>query len=335
MKIYRDQDTDLSLIKAKQVTIIGYGSQGHAHAQNLHDSGVCVEVGLRKNSPSWQKAEEAGLKVTEINEAVSHADFVMVLLPDESIPKVYTENIEPHMKQGGILAFAHGFCIHYQQVLPRPDLDVILVAPKGQGHAVRSEYLRGKGIPTLIAVHQNCSGQAKDYALSYAAANGATRVGVMETSFREETETDLFGEQAVLCGGMVELVKAGFETLVDAGYAPEIAYFECLLELKIVVDLLHAGGIAYMNHRISNTAEYGEYLSGPEIINEHTRAAMHNVLKRIQTGEYAKMFILEGQAHYPSMAAHRHLHTQHLVEKVGLQLRTMMPGIAQQSNPID
>ncbi|MCB1909086.1 MAG: ketol-acid reductoisomerase, partial [Rhodocyclaceae bacterium] len=259
MKVYYDKDADLSLIKGKKVTIVGYGSQGHAHAQNLNESGVEVTVGLRKGGASWDKAKAAGLAVEEIATAVKGADVVMILLPDENIPQVYRDEVEPNIKDGGVLAFAHGFNVHYNQVVPRADLDVVMVAPKGPGHTVRSEYLRGGGVPTLIAVHQDRSGKARDIALSYAAANGGTKGGVIETNFREETETDLFGEQAVLCGGAVELVKMGFETLTEAGYAPEMAYFECLHELKLIVDLMYEGGIANMNYSISNNAEYGEY----------------------------------------------------------------------------
>ena len=327
MKVYYDKDADLSLIKGKQVTIVGYGSQGHAHAQNLRDSGVNVTVGLRKDGSSWAKAEAAGLTVKEIGEAVKAADLVMILLPDETAPQVYRDDIEPNIKKGAVLAFAHGFNVHYNQIVPRADLDVIMVAPKGPGHTVRSEYLRGGGVPTLIAIYQDRSGKAKDIALSYSAANGGTKGGVIETNFREETETDLFGEQAVLCGGAVELVKMGFETLVEAGYAPEMAYFECLHELKLIVDLMYEGGIANMNYSISNNAEYGEYVTGPEVINEQSRAAMRDALKRIQTGEYAKMFILEGKTNYPSMTAYRRLNADHQIEKVGSQLRDMMPWI--------
>ena len=327
MKVFYDKDADLSLIKGKKVTIVGYGSQGHAHAQNLNDSGVKVTVGLRKDGASWSKAEAAGLKVEEVARAVRSADVVMILLPDESIPQVYNADVAPNMKKGAALAFAHGFNIHYNQVVPREDLDVIMVAPKGPGHTVRSEYLKGGGVPSLIAVHQDRSGKARDIALSYAAANGGTKGGVIETNFREETETDLFGEQTVLCGGAVELVKMGFETLVEAGYAPEMAYFECLHELKLIVDLMYEGGIANMNYSISNNAEYGEYVTGPEVINETSRAAMRAALKRIQNGDYAKMFILEGRTNYPSMTARRRLMAQHDIEVVGARLRDMMPWI--------
>ena len=328
MKVYYDKDADLSLIKGKQVTIVGYGSQGHAHAQNLRDSGVNVTVGLRKDGSSWAKAEAAGLAVKEIGEAVKAADLVMILLPDETAPQVYRDDIEPNIKKGAVLAFAHGFNVHYNQIVPRADLDVIMVAPKGPGHTVRSEYLRGGGVPTLIAIYQDRSGKAKDIALSYSAANGGTKGGVIETNFREETETDLFGEQAVLCGGAVELVKMGFETLTEAGYAPEMAYFECLHELKLIVDLMYEGGIANMNYSISNNAEYGEYVTGPEVINEESRKAMRNALKRIQSGEYAKMFISEGRLNYPSMTARRRQNADHAIEQVGGQLRSMMPWIS-------
>ena len=327
MKVFYDKDADLSLIKGKQVTIVGYGSQGHAHAQNLKESGVNVTVGLRKDGASWNKAVAAGHNVQEVADAVKAADLVMILLPDESQPDVYKNDIAPNIKQGATLAFAHGFNVHYNQIVPRADLDVIIVAPKGPGHTVRSEYLKGGGVPTLIAVYQDKSGKARDIALSYAAANGGTKGGVIETNFREETETDLFGEQAVLCGGAVELVKMGFETLTEAGYAPEMAYFECLHELKLIVDLMYEGGIANMNYSISNNAEYGEYVTGTEVINEQSRVAMRNALKRIQTGEYAKMFIQEGKTNYPSMTARRRLNAAHPIEVVGAQLRDMMPWI--------
>ncbi len=327
MKVYYDKDADLSLIKGRKVTIVGYGSQGHAHAQNLKDSGVKVTVGLRKGGASWEKAKKAGLKVEEVAKSVKDADVVMMLLPDENIPTVYYGDVEPNMKKGAALAFAHGFNVHYNQVVPRNDVDVIMVAPKGPGHTVRSEYLRGGGVPSLIAVHQDKSGKAKDIALSYAAANGGTKGGVIETNFREETETDLFGEQAVLCGGLVELIKAGYETLTDAGYAPEMAYFECLHEVKLIVDLIFEGGIANMNYSISNNAEFGEYVTGPKVIGAEARAAMQQALMDIQTGEYAKKFILEGRTNYPSMTARRRLTAAHPIEQVGEQLRAMMPWI--------
>jgi ketol-acid reductoisomerase len=327
MKVFYDKDCDLSLIKGKTVTIIGYGSQGHAHAQNLNDSGVKVLVGLRKGGASWDKVAKAGLKVAEVNAAVAAADVVMILLPDENIAAVYKE-IEPHLKKGASLAFAHGFNVHYNQVVPRADLDVWMVAPKAPGHTVRNTYTQGGGVPHLVAIHQDQSGKARDLALSYAMANGGGKAGIIETNFKEETETDLFGEQAVLCGGAVELIKMGYETLVEAGYAPEMAYFECLHELKLIVDLIYEGGIANMNYSISNNAEYGEYVTGPEVINEQSRVAMKNALKRIQSGEYAKMFISEGRTNYPSMTARRRLTSEHSIEVVGAQLRAMMPWIA-------
>ncbi len=327
MKVYYDKDADLSLIKGKKVSIIGYGSQGHAHALNLHESGVKVTVGLRKGGASWDKAKKAGLKVAEVDDAVKGADFVMVLLPDENIGAVYKENIEPNIKKGASLAFAHGFNIHYGQVIPRADIDVVMIAPKAPGHTVRSTYTQGGGTPCLIAIHQNVTKKARDMALSYAAAIGGARAGVIETSFKEETETDLFGEQAVLCGGCVELIKAGYETLVEAGYAPEMAYFECLHELKLIVDLIYEGGIANMNYSISNNAEYGEYVTGPKVINAESRAAMRQALRDIQTGEYAKNFILENRAGAPSLLSNRNLNKAHSIEIVGAKLREMMPWI--------
>ena len=327
MKVYYDKDADLSLVKGKNVTIIGYGSQGHAHAQNLNDSGVKVTVGVRKGGPSWEKAQKAGLKVAEVAEAVKQADVVMMLLPDEQIAAVYTQDVEPNIRQGASLAFAHGFNVHYGQVVPRADLDVWMVAPKAPGHTVRSTYTQGGGVPHLIAVHADKTGKARDLALSYAAANGGGKAGVIETNFREETETDLFGEQAVLCGGAVELIKAGFETLTEAGYAPEMAYFECLHELKLIVDLIYEGGIANMNYSISNNAEYGEYVTGPKIVTEETKKAMKQVLKDIQTGEYAKSFIVENRAGAPTLLSRRRLTAEHPIEVVGEQLRAMMPWI--------
>ena len=327
MKVFYDKDADLSLIKGKNVTIIGYGSQGHAHAQNLNDSGVKVTVGLRRGGASWSKVEKAGLKVAEVGEAVKTADVVMVLLPDEQIASVYKNDIEPNIPQGASLAFAHGFNVHYGQVVPREDLDVWMVAPKAPGHTVRSTYAQGGGVPHLIAVHADCSGKARDVALSYAAANGGGKAGIIETNFREETETDLFGEQAVLCGGTVELIKAGFETLVEAGYAPEMAYFECLHELKLIVDLIYEGGIANMNYSISNNAEYGEYVTGPRIVNDETKQVMRKVLHDIQTGEYAKSFILENRAGAPTLTTRRRLMAEHQIEVVGEKLRAMMPWI--------
>ncbi|MFJ9533731.1 ketol-acid reductoisomerase [Herbaspirillum sp. NPDC101396] len=327
MKVFYDKDADLSLIKNKNVTIIGYGSQGHAHAQNLNDSGCKVTVALRKDGASWNKAKNAGLNVAEVNEAVKGADFIMILLPDENIGQVYAENVAPHAKQGATVAFAHGFNIHYGQVVPRADLDIIMIAPKAPGHTVRSTYTQGGGVPHLIAVYQDKSGTARDVALSYATANGGGRAGIIETNFREETETDLFGEQAVLCGGAVELIKAGFETLVEAGYAPEMAYFECLHELKLIVDLIYEGGIANMNYSISNNAEYGEYVTGPRIINEESKKVMKQVLTDIQTGEYAKSFILENKAGAPTLLSRRRINAEHQIEIVGEKLRAMMPWI--------
>lgn len=327
MQIYYDKDCDLSIIQGKKVAIIGYGSQGHAHACNLQDSGSDVTVGLRAGSSSAAKAEAHGLKVASIEDAVAGADVVMILAPDENHAALYRDVVEPNIKQGGTLAFAHGFSVHYNQVVPRADLDVIMVAPKAPGHTVRNEFVNGGGIPDLIAVFQDASGRAKELALSYASAVGGGRTGIIETTFKDETETDLFGEQAVLCGGAVELVKAGFETLVEAGYAPEMAYFECLHELKLIVDLMYEGGIADMNYSISNNAEYGEYVTGTEVINEQSRAAMRNALKRIQSGEYAKMFITEGATNYASMTAHRRNNAAHGIEQVGEKLRSMMPWI--------
>jgi ketol-acid reductoisomerase len=327
MKVFYDKDCDLSLIKGKKVTIIGYGSQGHAHAQNLNDSGVKVTVGLRKGGASWDKAKKAGLTVKDVDDAVKGADVVMILLPDENIAQVYRDHVEPNAKKGAALAFAHGFNIHYGQVAPRADLDVIMIAPKAPGHTVRNTYTQGGGVPHLIAVAQDKSGKARDLALSYAMANGGGRAGIIETSFREETETDLFGEQAVLCGGTVELIKAGFETLVEAGYAPEMAYFECLHELKLIVDLIYEGGIGNMNYSISNNAEYGEYVTGPKVVTDDTKNAMRQTLKDIQTGEYAKSFILENRAGAPTLMSRRRLTAEHPIEKVGEQLRAMMPWI--------
>jgi len=327
MNIYYDKDADLSIIKGMTVAVIGYGSQGHAHANNLKDSGVNVIVGLRAGSSSVAKAEAAGLVVKEVPEAVSSADLIMILTPDEFQAQLYANEIEPNLKEGATLAFAHGFAIHYNQVVPRADLDVVMIAPKAPGHTVRSEFTKGGGIPDLIAVYQNASGKAKDVALSYASAVGGGRTGIIETTFKDETETDLFGEQAVLCGGAVELVKMGFETLVEGGYAPEMAYFECLHELKLIVDLMYEGGIANMNYSISNNAEYGEYVTGKKVINDESREAMREALKNIQNGEYAKQFIIEGATNYPSMTANRRNNANHQIEQVGSKLREMMPWI--------
>ncbi len=328
MNIYYDKDADLSLIKGKKVTIIGYGSQGHAHANNLKDSGVNICVGLREGSSSEKKAKSAGITTKSVNDAVAWADVVMVLAPDEHQATLYNEQIQPNIRQGGALAFAHGFNIHFQQIGPRADLDVFMIAPKGPGHLVRSTYTQGGGVPSLIAVHQDASGQAKDLALSYACANGGTRAGVIETTFKEETETDLFGEQAVLCGGITALIQAGFDTLVEAGYAPEMAYFECLHETKLIIDLIYEGGIANMRYSISNTAEYGDFTRGPRIITDETRREMKKILKEIQTGQFAREFILENQSGTPVMKAERRISKEHLLEKVGSKLRSMMPWIS-------
>ena len=329
MNIYYDKDCDLSIIKGMKVTIVGYGSQGHAHANNLKDSGVDVTIALRPGSASAAKAEAAGLVVKNAADAVKDADVVMILTPDEFQFQLYRDDIEPNIKQGATLAFAHGFSIHYNQIVPRADLDVIMIAPKAPGHTVRSEFVKGGGIPDLIAIFQDASGKAKEVALSYASGVGGGRTGIIQTTFQDETETDLFGEQAVLCGGAVELVKAGFETLTEAGYAPEMAYFECLHELKLIVDLMYEGGIANMNYSISNNAEYGEYVTGDKIINEESRRAMKEALANIQNGEYAKRFILEGQANYPEMTARRRLNAAHPIEQTGAKLRAMMPWITE------
>lgn len=329
MNIYYDKDCDLSLIRDMQVAIIGYGSQGHAHANNLKDSGVEVAVGLRPGSGSMAKAEKAGVPVLSIEDAIKSADLVMVLAPDEHQSKLYQEGIEPYIKQGATLAFAHGFNIHFKQIEPRADLDVIMIAPKGPGHLVRSTYTQGGGVPSLIAVHQDVSHKAKEIALSYASANGGGRAGIIETTFREETETDLFGEQTVLCGGATALVQAGFETLIEAGYAPEMAYFECLHELKLIVDLMYEGGIANMRYSISNTAEYGDFTRGPQIINDEVKARMRRILSEIQSGEFAREFILENQAGAPTLKAKRRLGQEHPIEQVGERLRSMMPWISE------
>lgn len=327
MKVFYDKDADISIIKAKRVAILGYGSQGHAHANNLKESGVNVVVGLRPGSPSEAKAKKAGLTVSPVKQAIEGADVVMVLVPDEHQAKLYREAIEPAIGKGAALAFAHGFNIHFGQIEPRADLDVIMIAPKGPGHLVRSTYTQGGGVPSLIAVYQNASGRARDIALSYASGIGGGRAGVIETNFREETETDLFGEQAVLCGGATALVQAGFETLVEAGYAPEMAYFECLHELKLIVDLMYEGGIANMRYSISNTAEYGDFTRGLRIITEETRKEMRRILEEIRTGQFAREFIIENQAGAPTLKALRRLSREHPIEKVGEQLRAMMPWI--------
>lgn len=327
MKVYYDKDADISIIKGKKVVIVGYGSQGHAHANNLRDSGVNVTVCEQPNSAGEQKAKEANFTVETVEKAVVDADVVMILAPDEHQASIYQDQVAPNIKKGAALAFAHGFNIHYGRIEPREDLDVIMVAPKGPGHLVRSTYLEGGGVPSLIAVHQNASGKAREIALSYASANGGGRAGVIETNFREETETDLFGEQAVLCGGVTALVQAGFETLVEAGYAPEMAYFECLHELKLIVDLMYEGGIADMRYSVSNTAEFGDFTRGPRVINEESRWAMREILQEVQDGTFAREFILENQAGSPSLKAMRRISAEHPIEVVGEKLRDMMPWI--------
>ena len=327
MNVYYDKDADLSIIQSKKVAILGYGSQGHAHANNLKDSGVEVVVGLRSGSESAHKVEQAGLRSMPVDQAVAWADLVMVLVPDENQAKVYRDSIAPNLKAGSVLAFAHGFNIHFEQIEPSENIDVIMIAPKGPGHLVRSTYTQGGGVPSLIALYQDSSGQAREIALSYASANGGGRAGIIETSFREETETDLFGEQAVLCGGVTSLAQAGFETLVEAGYAPEMAYFECLHELKLIVDLMYEGGIANMRYSISNTAEYGDLTRGPRIITDETKAEMQKILKEIQNGEFAREFIMENQTGQASFKAKRRLGREHQLEQVGAKLRGMMPWI--------
>ena len=324
MKVYYDKDTDLSLIKGKTVAIIGYGSQGHAHAQNLNDSGVKVVVGLRKGGASWPKVEKAGLKVAEVAEAVRSADVVMILLPDEQIANVYKNDVAPHIKEGASLVFAHGFNVHYGFVQPRADLDVWMVAPKAPGHTVRGTYTQGGGVPHLVAVHQDKTGKARDLALSYAAANGGGKAGIIETNFREETETDLFGEQAVLCGGASQLVMYGFEVLTEAGYQPEVAYFECLHELKLIVDLMYEGGIAKQRWSVSDTAEYGDYVSGPRVIDARVKENMKAVLTDVQNGAFAKRFIDDQDAGAPEFLKLREQGAAHPIEKVGHDLRELM-----------
>ena len=327
MHIYYDKDADLSIIQKMNVVVVGYGSQGHAHANNLRDSGVDVKVALRPGSGSWAKAENAGFAVAPVAEATKGADLVMLLTPDEHQQRIYAEQIEPNLKDGAAIAFAHGFNIHFQLIEPRPDLDVVMIAPKGPGHTVRSTYVEGGGVPSLIAIAQNASGQAQDIALSYACANGAGRAGIIETSFREETETDLFGEQTVLCGGAAALVTAGFETLVEAGYAPEMAYFECLHELKLIVDFFYEGGISNMWYTVSNTAEYGGLTRGSRIVTDETKAEMRRILDDIQSGAFAREFVTENQAGAPSIKAMRRRSQAHQIEDVGARLRAMMPWI--------
>ncbi|MER3443490.1 MAG: ketol-acid reductoisomerase [Meiothermus sp.] len=326
MKIYYDSDADLGFIKDKTVAILGFGSQGHAHAMNLRDSGIKVVVGLRPGSRNEAKAKGAGLEVLPVAEAVRKADVVMVLLPDETQGKVYREEVEPNLKEGAALAFAHGFNIHFGQIKPRPDLDVWMVAPKGPGHLVRSEYEKGSGVPSLVAIYQDASGSALPTALAYAKANGGTRAGTIQTTFKDETETDLFGEQTVLCGGLTQLIAAGFETLVEAGYPPEMAYFECLHEVKLIVDLIYESGFAGMRYSISNTAEYGDYTRGPMVVNrEETKARMREVLRQIQQGEFAREWMLENAVNQPTLNANRNHWKNHPIEVVGPKLRAMMP----------
>jgi ketol-acid reductoisomerase len=329
MRVYYDRDADVNLIKGKKVLVVGYGSQGHAHAMNLRDSGVKdVRIALKPGSATIKKAEGAGFTVASPADGAKWADIVMVLTPDELQSDIYSADLAPNMRPGSALAFAHGLNVHFNLITPRADIDVFMIAPKGPGHTVRSEYLRGGGVPSLVAVHQNASGNALELALSYASANGGGRAGVIETTFKEECETDLFGEQVVLCGGLVELIKAGYETLVEAGYAPEMAYFECLHEVKLIVDLIYEGGIANMNYSISNTAEFGEYITCPRIINEATRAEMKRVLRDIQTGAFTSEWIRENKAGQPKFKAIRRLNDSHPIEAVGVKLREMMPWIA-------
>lgn len=324
-KLYYDLDANWDVIQDKKIAVIGYGSQGHAHALNMHDYGLDVTVGLYEGSKSWDKAQNDGLKVAVVSEAVASADVIMILIPDEKQAQVYRESIAPNLKAGAALVFAHGFSIHFNQIVPPENVDVFMVAPKGPGHLVRREYQKGKGVPCLMAIHQNYTGNAQELALAYARGIGGTRAGVLPTTFKEETETDLFGEQAVLCGGVTELIKAGFETLVEAGYQPESAYFECMHEMKLIVDLLYEGGLANMRYSISDTAEFGDYQIGKRIITDATRAEMKKVLNEIQTGEFAKQWILENQANRPGFNAVRRREADHAIEKVGKELRAMMP----------
>ena len=325
MKILYTKDANLKLLKGKSIAIVGYGSQGHAHANNLNDGGFKVTVAARKDGPSWKKAQKAGLKTAEIAEAAQNADIIMMLAPDEAQPEIYQDQIRNSAKKGAALAFAHGFNIHFRQIEPRDDLDVVMIAPKGPGHLVRSTYVSGGGVPCLIAVHRDQSGKARNLALAYAAAIGGGRAGIIQTNFQEETETDLFGEQVVLCGGLCALAEAGFETLVEAGYAPEMAYFECLHELKLIVDLLYEGGMANMRYSISNTAEYGDITRGPRIVTDQTREEMRRILREIQTGSFAREFVLENKAGAPTLKAMRRRAQAHQLETVGARLRKMMP----------
>ena len=330
MRVYYDRDADVNLVKSKKIAIVGYGSQGHAHAMNLRDSGVSeVTVALRPGSGSAAKAEGAGFKVMSPGEAAAWADVVMVLAPDEIQRDLYSNDLEPNMKPAAAIAFAHGLNIHFNLIEPRDDIDVFMIAPKGPGHTVRSEYERGAGVPCLIAVHQDASGNAHDVGLSYGSAIGGGRAGIIETTFKEECETDLFGEQAVLCGGLTSMIQAAYETLVDAGYAPEMAYFECVHEVKLIVDLIYEGGLANMRYSVSNTAEYGDYVSGPEVIGNPSKEAMKGILKRIQTGEFVHMWMNECAAGQPRLKAERRMSGEHSLEEVGERLRSMMPWIAE------
>ena len=328
INVFYDKDCDLGLIKAKKVAMIGFGSQGHAHAENLRDSGVEVIVGLKKGGASWSKAEAKGFKVMSVGEATKAADLVMILTPDEFQGDIFKADIEPNLSEGNAIAFAHGFNIHFGQIVPPKGIDCIMIAPKAPGHTVRNEFVSGGGVPMLIAVSQNESGRAKELALSYASAIGGGRTGIIETTFKAETETDLFGEQAVLCGGLCALINAGFETLVEAGYEPEMAYFECQHEMKLIVDLIYQGGMADMRYSISNTAEYGDYVSGNRVVNESSKAAMKEVLKEIQNGKFAKDFILERKAGYVRMNAERGIAERSLLNQTGKKLRSMMPWIS-------
>ncbi|WP_169942318.1 ketol-acid reductoisomerase [Campylobacter sp. RM15925] len=328
VNIYYDKDCDLSLIRSKTVAVIGFGSQGHAHAENLRDSGVKVVIGLAKGGKSWAKAEAKGFEVKTVGEASKMADVIMILTPDEMQAEIFYNEIEPNLSEGNAIAFGHGFNVHFGQIKAPEGVDVIMIAPKAPGHTVRSEFVKGGGIPDLIAVEQNASGQAKELALSYASAIGGGRTGIIETTFKDETETDLFGEQAVLCGGLCALVNAGFETLVEAGYEPEMAYFECLHELKLIVDLMYQGGMADMRYSISNTAEYGDYVSGTRVVNEDSKKAMKEILKEIQNGKFAKDFILERKAGYVRMNAERGIAERSLLNQTGKKLRAMMPWIS-------
>jgi ketol-acid reductoisomerase len=324
-KVYYDQDADLGLLQGKAIAVVGFGSQGHAHALNLRDTGLDVTVALYAGSPSWGRAEEAGLRVTTVAEAAQKADIIVMLAPDQVQRHIYEESIRPHLRAGQMLMFAHGFNIHYHQILPPPEVDVTMVAPKGPGHRLRELFVQGLGTPALLAVHQDASGNAKALALAYAKGIGCTRAGVIETTFAEETETDLFGEQVVLCGGVSALIKAAFETLVEAGYQPEVAYFECLHELKLIVDLIYEGGLSYMRYSVSDTAEYGDYTRGPRVIDEHVRQTMKKILEEVRSGEFAREWILENQAGRPVFLAMRQRDAQHPIEQVGRQLRSMMP----------